>query len=92
MACGTPVITSTISCMPEIAGHAGLLVDPMQASSIAEAIVTLHNNKDLRYKKIQDGLVNASKFSWAKTAEKMLHVYDCVLHPHKIPQHFSIPL
>jgi glycosyltransferase involved in cell wall biosynthesis len=81
MACGTPVITSKISCMPEIAGDAALLVDPLSPPSIAEALLTLLNNGELMAEKIQDGILNARRFSWTKTAEKVLGVYDKVLHP-----------
>jgi glycosyltransferase involved in cell wall biosynthesis len=83
MACGAPVITSKISCMPEIAGDAALLVDPLSAPAIADALITLLNDDDLRLEKIQDGLINAKRFSWSKTAEKVLGVYEKVLHPVK---------
>lgn len=76
MACGTPVITSKISCMPEIAGDAALLVDPLSAPSIADGLLRFLNNFEFRHEKIQDGLVNAARFSWSKTAEKVLTVYN----------------
>jgi glycosyltransferase involved in cell wall biosynthesis len=81
MACGTPVITSKISCMPEIAGDAAMLVDPMSPPSIAEGLIHLLEDPVLRCEKIQDGLVNARRFSWTKTAEQVLGVYHQVLHP-----------
>jgi glycosyltransferase involved in cell wall biosynthesis len=80
MACGTPVVTSKISCMPEIAGDAALMVDPMSPPSIADGLVQILSNEDLRLEKIQDGLLNAKRFSWTNTAEKVLQVYDRVLH------------
>lgn len=83
MACGTPVITSKISCMPEIAGDAALLVDPLSAPSIAEALLTLLSNTELRQDKIQDGIINAKRFSWTNTAAKVLDIYERVLHPTK---------
>lgn len=81
MACGTPVITSKISSMPEIAGDAALLVDPMSPPSIADALLKLHNSEELQIEKIQDGLLNAKRFSWTRTAEKVLQVYERVLKP-----------
>jgi glycosyltransferase involved in cell wall biosynthesis len=79
MACGTPVITSKISCMPEIAGDAALLVDPMSAPSIADGLLRLTENPYLRAEKIQEGLLNAKRFSWTNTAERVLRVYERVL-------------
>ena len=79
MACGTPVLTSKISCMPEIAGDAALLVDPLSAPAIADGLLNLLNNPAFRCEKIQDGLINAKRFSWTNTAEKVLSVYDKIL-------------
>jgi glycosyltransferase involved in cell wall biosynthesis len=81
MACGTPVVTSKISCMPEIAGDAALLVDPLSAPSIADGLLQMLGDDDFRARKIHDGLVNARRFSWDTTAEKVLTVYEKVLHP-----------
>ena len=83
MACGTPVITSKISSMPEISGDAALLVDPLSPPSIADALLHLHNNEDLQNEKIEDGLLNAKRFSWSITAEKVIGVYEKVLLPAK---------
>lgn len=79
MACGTPVITSNISCMPEIAGNAAILVNPFRASEIAEAILSLSKNEELRFKTIHNGLINARRFNWTKAAEKVLSVYEVVM-------------
>lgn len=78
MACGTPVITSNISCLPEIAGNAGILVDPLQASAIANAMFRLLVDNDLRQEKIQQGLLNAARFNLTKTAEQVYEVYQQV--------------
>jgi glycosyltransferase involved in cell wall biosynthesis len=79
MACGTPVITSNISCLPEVAGNAACLVDPSNARQISDAIVSLLSNESLRQQKIQEGLSNAKRFSWDKTAEEVFEVYDRVI-------------
>src|SRR5690606_30926992 len=78
MACVTPVITSNISCMPEIAGNAALLVDPLASSEIAEAISGLTENADLRHAQSGRGLLNARRFSWAQSARKILSLYEGV--------------
>jgi glycosyltransferase involved in cell wall biosynthesis len=78
MACGTPVITSRISCMPEIAGDAAILTDPFNASEIADAMRRLTTEKELRLEKIEAGLINARRFSWKRSAEKILRLYEVV--------------
>jgi glycosyltransferase involved in cell wall biosynthesis len=79
MACGTPVITSDISCLPEIAGNAALLVDPTNTESITDSITKMLGNETLRLDKITVGLINAKRFSWDKTAEQVFEVYEKVL-------------
>jgi glycosyltransferase involved in cell wall biosynthesis len=83
MACGTPVVTSKISCMPEIAGNAALLVDPLSPPSIADGLLLLMEKPGLRAEKIQKGFVNAKRFNWTTAAEKVLRVYERVLCPEK---------
>lgn len=81
MACGTPVITSKISCMPEVAGNAALLVDPLSAPAIADALLKMLSNDEFRFEKIQKGLINATRFSWDITAQKVLNLYEKILTP-----------
>jgi glycosyltransferase involved in cell wall biosynthesis len=81
MACGTPVITSNISCMPEVAGNAALLVDPLSAPAIADSMLKMLDNDAYRLEKIQHGLINATRFNWKNTAENILSVYERVLQP-----------
>lgn len=81
MSCATPVITSKISCMPEIAGDAGIFVDPLSPPSIADGLLSLLSDPVLRCEKIQDGILNAKRFSWTNTAEKVLSVYERIVHP-----------
>lgn len=75
MACGTPVITSNISSMPEIAGNAALLVDPVSKDSIAEAIRMLAMDSIGRKEFSEKGLKRASEFSWLKAAGETMDVY-----------------
>jgi glycosyltransferase involved in cell wall biosynthesis len=68
MASGTPVVTSNVSAMPEIAGDATLLVDPSSVQQIADAIQQIMSDASLRDQLRERGLARASQFSWARTA------------------------
>jgi glycosyltransferase involved in cell wall biosynthesis len=76
MACGTPVVTSNTSCLPEIAGNAAILANPYDPNDIAQAIEQGLYNKDLRREMIQKGRINALRFSWDIAAEKILKVFE----------------
>ncbi|HSJ66761.1 MAG TPA: glycosyltransferase family 1 protein [Anditalea sp.] len=76
MACGTPVITSNTSSMPEVSGGAAILIDPFNPQSIAEAILQLDTDTDLREDLIQKGLNRAQRFSWANTAKQVRGIYE----------------
>ena len=69
MNCETPVITSNVSSMPEVAGDAALLVDPDSVSEIAEAMQKILKDVNLRQSLIKKGNIQRQKFSWDKTAE-----------------------
>lgn len=75
MACGAPVITSTSSSLPEVAGDAALLVDPNSVDEIARAMVRLVNDPSEREELRGRGLRRASDFSWQDSAQKTLEVY-----------------
>ena len=75
MACGTPVVASNTSCIPEIAGGAALLVDPLSVDDIAHAIGLLHESADKRRELRQKGLARAASFTWAESARKTLAAY-----------------
>ena len=68
MACGTPVITSNVSSMPEVAGDAAILVDPMNIDEMASAIESVMTDALLRQQLRDRGLKRANDFSWNKTA------------------------
>ena len=76
MACGTPVITSNTSSMPEIAGHDAILVNPESSDEIAEMMLQLERDEDFYNKQKSLGLERAKLFSWRKTAEQLLRLYD----------------
>jgi len=75
MSCGTPVITSNLSSLPEVAGDAALLVDPYKPEDIAEAMLKLWKSPALVADLRERGFVNARRFSWDQTARETLAVY-----------------
>lgn len=75
MACGTPIITSNTSAMPEVAGKGAILIDPHQPEEIADAIVQLENNSNFYHQQREYGLERVTHFSWKKTAEDYLEIY-----------------
>ncbi len=81
MACGVPVITSNLSCMPEIAGNAALLTDPYNTRSMAAAIGTLAREEGLRMQFREAGLRNVKRFSWKQSAARVLNLYERALEP-----------
>lgn len=80
MNCGTPVITSNVTSMPEVAGDAALLVNPFSVESITDAMIKIYADNDLRYNLIEKGLVQCQKFSWNKTAENFWESVEKVLN------------
>jgi glycosyltransferase involved in cell wall biosynthesis len=79
MACGTPVISSNISSIPEVVRDAGLLINPNNTEEIAEAIKTLLNNTSLREKYRKQGIEQAKTFTWEKSARITLNAYENLL-------------
>jgi glycosyltransferase involved in cell wall biosynthesis len=79
MARGVPVLTSNVSAMPEVAGGAGLLVDPRDTASIAEGLRRLTADTALREQLIGAGLVRVQEFSWEKSVEATWNVYGELL-------------
>jgi glycosyltransferase involved in cell wall biosynthesis len=76
MACGTPVITSNTSALPEIAGGAACLVNPQNPDEIFNQVQRLLTN-DTFYKRLQEqGFINAARFSWKNAAAKTLSIYN----------------
>ena len=67
MACGTPVITSNISSLPEVAGDAAILINPYNPREITAAMQTIINDSELRKQLSEKGLKRANQFSWEKT-------------------------
>ena len=79
MACGTPVISSNASCMPEIYGDAAYYFDPLDVDDIAKAIEKISTDEKLRQELSQKGIEQAAKYDWSKTAKETFEVYKKVL-------------
>ncbi|MDX1627164.1 MAG: glycosyltransferase, partial [Fulvivirga sp.] len=76
MACGTPVITSKFSCMPEIANEAAILVDTNDPGKIGAGIEKILSDEELYNRLVEKGFERAKKYNWDKAAYKMLSIYE----------------
>lgn len=76
MACGTPVITSNTSSLPEVVGDAGIMVNPYDVDELANKMYEVLNNEYLRKEMSKKGLERAQLFSWKKCAAEHLKVYE----------------
>lgn len=81
MACGTPVITSNVSSLPEVAGDAAILVEPMDAQTILEAVCRLQQDLAYRTELIDKGLARAREFTWQSTAAQIALIYESLVNP-----------
>ena len=78
MACGTPVITSNTSSMPEIGGPEAILINPEDPDEIAEKMLQLEKNEALYQRQKKIGPIRAKCFSWQQTAEHLLDLYESI--------------
>ena len=76
MACGSPVVTSSTTSLPEVAGTAALLVDPQSTDQIADALSRVASQKKLREDMRTQGLAQAARFSWDRTREETFRLYQ----------------
>jgi glycosyltransferase involved in cell wall biosynthesis len=81
MACGAPVITSTASSLPEVAGHhdTARMVDPEDIETLAATMAEVARDADLRAMLRQNGLAQAANFRWEKTAQETVALYQKVM-------------
>jgi alpha-1,3-rhamnosyl/mannosyltransferase len=75
MAAGTPVLTSNVSSMPEVAGEAALLIDPRSVESIREGLLRLTTSPELRRELVEKGWRRVEEFRWSVCARKSLQVF-----------------
>jgi glycosyltransferase involved in cell wall biosynthesis len=76
MACGAPVVCSQAASLPEIVGDGGLLVDPTDVAALVEAMRAVLSDETLRAGLRQRGLAQAARFSWRRTADETVAVYE----------------
>ncbi len=79
MQCGSPVITSNTSSLPEVVGDAGIMLDPKDADGLCGEMLRLYNNKDLRQEMSQKSIKRAALFSWDKTVKKTIAGYRQIM-------------
>jgi glycosyltransferase involved in cell wall biosynthesis len=85
MSCGTPVITSNISSLPEVAGNAAILVDPYNVEEIATSILRVLQDNQLCHELSSKGKEQASKFTWEECAQQTLNTYIKASQPSSLP-------
>jgi glycosyltransferase involved in cell wall biosynthesis len=79
-ACGTAVLGANSSSLPEIAGRAALLVDPLDTAALTTALQRIATDQALRRELVQQGWVNVQRFTWQKTAEQTLATLEKAAH------------
>jgi glycosyltransferase involved in cell wall biosynthesis len=79
MACGTPVVSTDASSIPDVTGDAAFLVPPDDARHMAGSIIASLIQEDVAANLRQKGLARAAQFSWARTASETMQVYDRVM-------------
>ena len=80
MSCGTPVITSNLSSLPEVVGNAAITVNPYDFEELAKKIDKVLSDKELQKILIKKGVNRAKEFTWEKTALETIKVYEKVLN------------
>jgi glycosyltransferase involved in cell wall biosynthesis len=75
MACGTPVVTSNVSSMPEIAGGAAFLVEAEDVKDLGKNLKVAMEDKEARNDKIEKGFLQSSKFTWEKSSKQTAQIY-----------------
>jgi glycosyltransferase involved in cell wall biosynthesis len=80
MACGTPVVSANVSSLPEVAGDAAILVDPLDVQAIADAVYALQSDEKLRQSYIEKGLARTKQFSWRSSTEQVVQVYESLVY------------
>ena len=78
MACGTPVVASRTSCLPEVAEGAALLIDPNNVDGLMAALELVMLDGELCARLIAQGHERAARYTWTRAAEELLSVYRMV--------------
>lgn len=77
--CNCPVITSSVTSMPEVAGEGAILVNPFEINEITDGMIRLASDMEFKDNLVKKGIVNCNRFSWDKTAEKLWNTVEQVL-------------
>jgi glycosyltransferase involved in cell wall biosynthesis len=76
MACGTPVLTSNLSSLPEVTGDAAILINPYDIDQMASAMINILEDEELKGRLAKKGMQRAAMFSWEKMARETLEAYS----------------
>lgn len=85
MACGCPILTANTCAPPEIVGDAALLVDPLDVEAIANGMLEILTNPELRQHNVARGLVRVREFGWERCAREVLSLFDSVANASRSP-------
>ncbi len=80
LVCGVPILCSNTSSLPEVAGEAAMLIDPLEVDDIAHGLHDITTNENLRRSLIERGYQQAQKFTWQACADVVLKVFESVLN------------
>ena len=86
MACGTPVVCSNVSALPEVVGDAAVVVNPENVFDIARGMKEVLLDESLRSRLIARGIEHAREFSWERTAQQVLQAYEEIASYKKRPR------
>ena len=75
MACGVPVVASEVSSLPEVVGDTGLLINPYDDEALAQAILKIITNADIRQQLSLKAQARSMEFTWGKCARQTVEVY-----------------
>ena len=79
MACGTPVITSNTTSLPEVVGDAGIMIDPQDFELMANKMYDVLTDNKLKDNMINNGLERSKLFNWDDSAKKTLEIYNTMM-------------
>lgn len=82
MACGLVVLTSNVTSLPEVAGNAAILVNPLDVKTMVTKILNLYHDSELYQNLVKQGLKRSALFTWQNTAERVARIYEDIASKH----------
>ncbi len=79
MQCGTPVVTSNATSLPEVVGNAGIMLDPLDEDALCDAMGKMYSNEEMRKKYSMMGLSRSKQFSWQKCADEYESIFKKIV-------------